>query len=216
MARGGEPDFGIPEPGLGLNPPPRLRVDLDDTLLDRAVSGGTVPRRDTVARQTEQRGAAVGGGRSERRLRPPLTPPRYGRFVARIDRAGGYARLCRHWYRMPHGRPADEERFVARNGVGSRWTGEAVLRQSVATVARMLSRRGDGHRRAPPPAGGVRHARSADPRVAGPTTPRWYSHRGGNQRHERLAAAQAAQHRNRWSGGRDRGVGRGWCSQART
>ena len=65
MARGGEPDFGIPEPGLGLNPPPRLRVDLDDTSLDRA---------------------------------------------------GGYARLCRHWYRtLPrYGRPADEERFVAR------------------------------------------------------------------------------------------------------
>lgn len=33
-----------------------------------------------------------------------------------IDRAGGYARLCRHWYRtLPsRGRPADEEQFVAR------------------------------------------------------------------------------------------------------
>ena len=33
-----------------------------------------------------------------------------------LDRAGAYARLCRHWYRtLPRdGRPADEERFVAR------------------------------------------------------------------------------------------------------
>ena len=33
-----------------------------------------------------------------------------------LDRAGGYARLCRHWYRtLPRaGRPPDQERFVAR------------------------------------------------------------------------------------------------------
>ena len=33
-----------------------------------------------------------------------------------LDRAGGYARLCRHWHRtLPRdGRPADQERFVAR------------------------------------------------------------------------------------------------------
>lgn len=33
-----------------------------------------------------------------------------------LDRAGAYARLCRHWYRtLPRaGRPPDEQRFVAR------------------------------------------------------------------------------------------------------
>ena len=33
-----------------------------------------------------------------------------------LDRAGGYVRLCRHWYRMlpRDGRPADEGEFVAR------------------------------------------------------------------------------------------------------